>query len=145
MLRTICSWWPRICRIRWRHVSFRSTRRLRNSKGAYRSSGGLRLGAVLTASSEEAATQLADTLKGMVASLPPVAQGIQVDIDQINSQNVTLAMAITEEQLQAGLKTAAPVVAKAEPQPEPVAPKPAGPQIIRIYGLDGGTREIVMR
>ena len=114
-------------------------------EGGVSLSGGLRLGAVLSASSGEAAVQLADTLKGMVASLPPVAQGIQVNIDPINSQNVTLAMAITEEQLLAGLKTAAPVVAKAEPKPELVAPKPTGPQIIRIYGLDGGPREIVMR
>jgi hypothetical protein len=42
-----------------------------------------------------------------------------------------------------------PVVAKAEPKPEPkpepVAAKPAEPKVIRIYGLDEGTREIVMR
>lgn len=114
-------------------------------EGGVSLSGGVRLGAVLSASSEQAATQLAGTLKEMVASLPPVAQGIQVDVDPINSQNVTLSMAMTEEQLLAGLRTSAPVVAKAEPKPEPVASKPAGPQIIRIYGLDGGTLEIVMR
>ena len=98
--------------------------------------GGLRLGAVLSASSEEAAAQLAETLLQMVASLPPIARGIQVAIDQ---SNVTLAMAVSEEQLVAGLRPAAPV----KPQPEPITP--AGPQVIRIFGLDDGPREIVVR
>ncbi len=105
---------------------------------------GLRLGAVLSASSEDAATELADTLAQMVLSLPPVARGMQVAIDQ---NTVTLALAVSEEQLQADLRTttaaaAAPVV-KPAVQPEPA--KPAGPQVIRIFGLDGGPREIVMR
>lgn len=105
--------------------------------------GGLSLGAVLSASSEEAATALAETLKQMVLSLPPVARGIQVVIAQ---NDVTLALGLTSEQLAAGLRSSAPAVAKAEPKPEPLAaPKPAGPQMIRIFGLDGGPREIVMR
>ncbi len=104
--------------------------------------GGLSLGAALTASSEEAATQLAETLKKMVLSLPPVARGIQVATDQ---NSVTLSLAMSEQQLDAGLRTSTPVVAKAEPKPEPVVPKPAGPQVIRIFGLDGGPREILMR
>ena len=58
-------------------------------------------------------------------------------------------MAVSEAQLAAGLKTSAPVVAKAAPNPEPkmepVVAKPAGPQVIRIYGLDEGPRVIVMR
>jgi hypothetical protein len=104
--------------------------------------GGLSLGAVLSASSEEAATALADKLKQMVLSLPPVARGMQVAIDQ---NNVTLSLAVSEQQLDAGLRTSTPVVAQAAPKPERVAPKPAGPQVIRIFGLDGGPREIVMR
>lgn len=105
--------------------------------------GGLSLGAVLSASSEEAATALAETLKQMVLSLPPVARGIQVVIAQ---NDVTLALGLTSEQLAAGLRSSAPAVAKAEPKPEPLAaPKPSGPQMIRIFGLDGGPREIVMR
>jgi len=104
--------------------------------------GGLSLGAVLNTSSEDAAAQLAETLKKMVLSLPPVARGIEVGIDQ---KSVTLSLAVSEQQLDAGLKGGTPVVAKAAPKPEPVPAKPAGPQIIRIYGLDEGTREIVMR
>ena len=108
--------------------------------------GGLRLAAALTASSEAAAAQLAKTLQQMVASLPPAARGIEIAIDQ---KSVTLSLAVSEQELDAGLKGSAPVVApavaNAAPQPETAVPKPAGPQVIRIYGLDGGTREIVMR
>jgi hypothetical protein len=100
--------------------------------------GGLRLGAALSASSEEAAAKLAETLKQMVASLPPLVRGIDVRVDQ---KTVTMAMAVNEEQLLAGLRSTPP----AEPPP-PLPPlKPAGPQVIRIVGLDDGPREIVLR
>ena len=104
--------------------------------------GGLRLSAVLSASSDEAATQLAESLKQMVLSLPPMARGVQVSLDQAK---VTLALAVTEEQLAAGLKgnAEAPVaLAATAPKPEPL--KPPGPQIIRIFGLESGPREIVL-
>jgi hypothetical protein len=108
--------------------------------------GGLKLKAAFTTPSEEAADQLVETLKGMLVSMPLGTRGIELRIDQ---NNVTLSMAVTEQQLAAGLKTSAPVVAKAaptsEPKPEPVAPKPPPPQVIRIYGLDDGPREIVVR
>jgi hypothetical protein len=99
--------------------------------------GGVRMGAVFSAESEQAAGELADALRQSILMLPPMAQGIQVNIDH---NYVTLGMAITEEQLIAGLRTTT-VAAK----PEPVAPKPAGPQVIRIFGLDEGPREIVVR
>ena len=108
--------------------------------------GGLKLNAAFATSSEKAADQLVETLKGLLVSMPLATRGIQIGIDQ---NNVTLSMAVTEQQLAAGLKTSAPVVAKAAPKPEPkvepVAAKPAAPQVIRIYGLDDGPREIVMR
>jgi hypothetical protein len=110
--------------------------------------GGLSMGAVLSASSKEAATELAETLTQMVLSLPPVARGVQVNIDQNNAQNVTLALSVSEEQLQADLRTTTVAAAPkpAQPaKPEAVPGKPAGPQVIRIFGLDGGPREIVMR
>jgi hypothetical protein len=82
----------------------------------------------------------------MLVTMPLATRGIEIAIDQ---NHVTLSMAVSEQQLAAGLKTAATVVAKAapkpEPKPEPVAAKPAAPQVIRIYGLDEGPREIVMR
>jgi hypothetical protein len=114
---------------------------------------GLKLKAVFTSSSEDAADQMVETLKGMLVSMPLGTRGIEIAIDQ---NNVTLSMAVTEQQLAAGLKAAAPVVAKAEPvvakpepkpQPklEPATARPATPQVIRIYGLDDGPREIVVR
>jgi len=102
--------------------------------------GGVRMGAVFSVESEEAAGQLAETLKQSIAMLPPMARGIQVNIVQ---NNVTLGTAISEEQLVAGLRTN--TVAAAVPKPEVIAPKPAGPQVIRIFGLDSGPREIVVR
>ena len=112
--------------------------------------GGLKLKAAFTMSSEDAADKLVETLKGMLVSMPVATRGIEMRIDQ---NTVSLSMAVTEQQLAAGLKTTAPVVAKAAPKPEPkpepaatpVAVKPAAPQVIRIFGLDDGPREIVMR
>jgi len=103
---------------------------------------GLKLKAVFTSSSEDAADQMVETLKGMLVSMPLGTRGIEIAIDQ---NNVTLSMAVTEQQLAAGLRTTTPVVAKAAPKPEPAAAKPAAPQVIRIFGLDDGPREIVVR
>ena len=104
--------------------------------------GGLKLKASFTTPSEESADQLVETLKGMLVSMPVATRGIEIAIDQ---NNVTLSMTVTEQQLTAGLKTSVPVVAQAAPNPEPVAAKPAAPQVIRIFGLDDGPREIVVR
>jgi hypothetical protein len=104
---------------------------------------GLKLKATFLASSEEGANQLVETVKQTLISMPLATGGIEVRVDQ---NNVTLSMAVTEQQLLAGLKTTTPVVADAAPKAEPVvAAKPAAPQVIRIYGLDEGTREIKMR
>jgi hypothetical protein len=104
---------------------------------------GLKLKATFLASSEEGANQLVETVKQTLISMPLATGGIEVRVDQ---NNVTLSMAVTEQQLLAGLKTTTPVAANAAPKPEPVvAAKPAAPQVIRIYGLNEGTREIVMR
>ena len=97
------------------------------------------MGAVFSVESEEAAGELAEALKQSISMLPPMARGIQVNIVQ---NNVTLGMAISEEQLISGLRQT--TVAAAVPKPEIVAPKPTGPQVIRIYGLDSGPREIVL-
>ena len=101
--------------------------------------GGVRMGAVFSVESEEAAGELAEALKQSISMLPPMARGIQVNIVQ---NNVTLGMAISEEQLISGLRQT--TVAAAVPKPEIVAPKPTGPQVVRIYGLDSGPREIVL-
>ena len=108
--------------------------------------GGLNLKAVFATSSEEAANHLVGAMKETLVSLPLATRGIELRIDQTN---VTLSMAVSEAQLAAGLKQSEPAVAnataKVEPKMEPVTAKPAGPQVIRIYGLDEGPRAIVMR
>jgi len=113
--------------------------------------GGLKLKAAFTTSSDQAADRLVETLKGMMVSMPLVTRGIEIRIDQ---NNVTLSMAVTEQQLAAGLKTSTPAVAKIDPKTEskpepviavPVVAEPAAPQVIHIYGLDDGPREIVVR
>ncbi len=85
--------------------------------------GGLKLKAAFTTPSEEAADQLVETLKGMLVSMPVATRGIEVRIDQ---NIVSLSMDVTEQQLAAGLKTNAPVVAKVEPVAclKPVVAKP---------------------
>lgn len=120
-------------------------------EGAVSLQGGLRVGAVLNASSEDAAAKLAEILKQMVLSLPPVAQGLEVAVDH---NDVSLTLAVGEAQLLSGLRNTAPVPATpvqvaavpvaAKPEPKPVDTKPLGPQVVRIYGLDGGPREVVL-
>ena len=110
-------------------------------EGGVSLAGGLKLKAVFTTSSEDAADQLVGKMKGLLISLPLATQGIEVRIDQ---NTVTLSMAVTDAQLEAGLRPAQPPLAKAEPKPQPVPAKPAGPQVIHIYGLDEGPREVVI-
>jgi hypothetical protein len=68
-----------------------------------------------------------------------MAQGIQVNVEQ---SSVTLDLAISEKQLAAGLRK---TIIAAEPVSKPEVPKPTGPQVIHIFGLDEGPREIVIR
>ena len=108
-------------------------------EGSVALQSGVRMGAVFSVASEDAAGQLAEELKQSIAMLPPMARAIQINIVQ---NNVTLGMAISEDQLVAGLR--ATTVPAAASKPEVIAPKPAGPQVIRIFGLDEGPREIVL-
>jgi hypothetical protein len=109
-------------------------------EGAVSLQGGLRLGAILSASTDEAAAMLAEMLKQMVLSLPPVARGIEVGLDHTD---VRLTLAVSDAQLLSGLRSTSLKL----PEPaKPVPPvKPVGPQIVHIYGLDDGPREIVLR
>jgi hypothetical protein len=114
-------------------------------EGAVSLKDGLHLTGIFSVPSEEAANQLVEALKPSLIALPLVTKGIQIRIDD---NTVTLSMAVSEEQLRASLRatpTAIPtVVAKAAPAPAPAPVTPARPQVVRIYGLDEGTREIVL-
>ena len=104
---------------------------------------GLRLSALFSADSEDEAVELADAVKDTISSLPRDAQRIQVSIDQTR---VHVDLGLTPAQFLAALRPAAPSASTAEvaAKPAPVS-KPAGPQVIRIYGLEDGLREIVLR
>ncbi|HEY2844283.1 MAG TPA: hypothetical protein VGJ09_11560 [Bryobacteraceae bacterium] len=102
--------------------------------------GGLRMSAVFNVQNDETAAQLADELQQAIQMQPAMLRGIQVAIEQ---NNVILELAVSKQQLAAALRSSepTPVAEIAKPQPA----KPSGPQVIRIYGLDDGPREIVVR
>jgi hypothetical protein len=125
---------------------------------------GLRLDASLDAGSEEAAAFAADTITQSIPTLVSLAQNLKVTAE---ADHVILTLDVTPAEFAASLRTTrtaspAPV---ATPQPElppvltpgasavqpiqapPPAPepeKPVGPQIVHIYGLDDGPREILL-
>ncbi|HTS78677.1 MAG TPA: hypothetical protein VMG40_20870 [Bryobacteraceae bacterium] len=111
---------------------------------------GLSLEASIDAGSADNAAAIAESVRQSIPSLPDSAQSLQVKVD---ASNVSLSLELDQTQFTAGLRTApARAVAPqpAVPQPAAATPKPAqepapsGPQVIRIYGLDGGPREIVL-
>ena len=101
---------------------------------------GVQLDASLDAGSEDMAAIIAENIRQTIPGLPEVARGMKVVAE---ADHVLLTMDVSRAQLVAGLRQqeqpAAPVSA-APPDP----PIPAGPQVIRIFGLDEGTREIVL-
>lgn len=134
----------------------------RSFDGAVSVRDGLHVEAALDAGSDRAATEIAETLRRSIPGFPAIAQGLQVTV---NGGNVLLALQVNREQLAASLRKGEPVASPAplplpvEPPPAPVlatfslaapvvleppVPKPAEPQIIRIFGLDEGPREIVL-
>ena len=113
---------------------------------------GLHLEASITAESEQAAAKIAAALKQDVPQMPSMGGGFQIDA-QVNS--VRLAMEVTAVQLAAAMRKSepVPVLVAADVRPPaasaamPVSPKPpkvVPPQIVRIWGLDEGPREIIL-
>ena len=107
---------------------------------------GVVLEATLDAGSEENAASIADNLRQTLPSLPEVARGLKVEAQ---ADRVLLDLEVGRAQLIASMKGSpapapAPVAAPAPVEPPKPVPVPSGPQVIRIYGLDEGTREIVL-
>jgi hypothetical protein len=118
---------------------------------------GLHLEATLDAGSENAAQVIGETLRNSISSLPAVAHDLQVTVE---SQHVLLTLGVTQQNFTSGLRqpaTTAQPAASPTPfsVPAPIAspislaapaavpmPEPTGPQVIRIFGLDDGPREI---
>jgi len=113
---------------------------------------GVKLEASLDAGSEDAAAGIADTLRQSLPGLPQVARGMKIVAE---ADHVLLTLDASRDALIADLRPQGPTVATAvappastpavEPsKPADPSPTPAGPQVIRIYGLDEGVREIVL-
>jgi hypothetical protein len=135
--------------------------------------GGLELEAVLASRSEQEANASADKLRKTVPTLPAIARGLEVTVEE---DSVRLTLEATREQVIAALrapeaagepvqtiKVESPgqvvqvVVDKPEapklvfiekpvekPVEKIVVKEPEKPQVIRIVGLDEGPREIVL-
>jgi hypothetical protein len=144
----------------------------RSFEGAASVRYGLDLQGTLDAGSPQAAAEIAQTLERSIPTLPAVARGLQVKVSadtvmfslDVGREQLTAslrqvdtpptpepALAAASKPPKAGepstpselSKTAEPVNSNEIPKPgEPV--KPSEPQIIRIYGLDDGPREIVL-
>ncbi len=110
----------------------------RSFEGSVSLREGLRLEAALDGGSEQAAAEIAESLRQSIPSLPAVARGLQVTVA---TERVVLGLTVDREQFSASLRQPAAVV---PPAPPPEPPKSSGPQIIRILGLDDGPREILL-
>jgi hypothetical protein len=111
---------------------------------------GVQLEATLDSGSEDAAAVTAENLRQSIPDLPEVARGLKVVAE---ADHVLLTLEIPRAQLNASLRIPEEPVKPTElkqvqavkqTQPEPAPPIPAGPQVIRIFGLDEGPREIVL-
>ncbi|GEM_PF-1320615 len=125
---------------------------------------GVELDASLDAGSEDSAAVIAENLRHALPELPQIAQSMKVVAE---ADHVLLTLEVNRAQLAAGMKgaeappAAAPATNSAAPRAPAAAvaaapdtkivpriaspaPEPAGPQVIRIFGLDDGVREIVL-
>jgi hypothetical protein len=128
---------------------------------------GLQLEASLETGSEDAAEAVAASLRDVMPSLPVLARGMQVSVQE---HNVIMALQVGKDEFLAGLRPTeptlpapvpaaaqtaaivqpAPVIAQPALGEAPIAPvratpesaKPQEPLMIRIFGLDDGPREI---
>lgn len=107
--------------------------------GAVSVRNGLTAEASFAVVSPDAAEVIGESFRRQIPSLPSIAHGLRVNVDGIR---VDLALEATPEQLSAELRSAPAAVGSAPAALPPEPPKPAEPQVIRIFGLDGGTREI---
>jgi hypothetical protein len=113
--------------------------------------GGLHLDATVRTGTAPAAADIAESLTQSIPDMPGVAKGLQVSV---TGDRVLLGLDLNSDQLAASLRqpervpvpAPEPAVVPAPAAPAVVAekPKPPEPQVIRIFGLDEGPREIVL-
>jgi hypothetical protein len=126
---------------------------------------GLEMEAILSAASPQQATASAAKLRQTIPTLPAIARGLQVSAED---DAIFLSLAASREQIIAALRRPDPVptpvetirmetpkgvqqiaIEKPEPSVEKSVEKPVEKpveklQVIRIFGLDDGPREIVL-
>jgi hypothetical protein len=124
----------------------------RSFEGAASVHDGLELAGKLEAESPHAAAETAQILEQSIPDLPAVVRGLEV---KVAGDTVTFALRIDRDQLTASLRQAEPPpptqpAPRTEPVPaiapvaKPEPPTPSQPQVIHIFGLDDGPREIVL-
>jgi hypothetical protein len=103
---------------------------------------GLQMGASIDAGSANFASAVAENLRRSLPGMPAIARTMQIKVEQ---DSVLLSLYVTQDQLEAAmLPGEAPKPVATQPLiTKPVEePEPEGPQVIRIFGLDDGPREI---
>jgi hypothetical protein len=133
----------------------------RSFEGSVSVRNGLEMEAVLSAGSPQQATASAAKLRQTVPAFPAIARGLQVTAED---DAIFLSLAASREQIIAALRGPDPVPTPVEtirietpkgveqiaiekivpPIEKPVEKPVEKPQVIRIYGLDDGPREIVL-
>jgi len=99
---------------------------------------GLRAHGVFRTASAARAKGVAEHLRRLLPEMPAIVRSMGVEaVDD----EVKFDLAVTQTQLASGLKNPA----AAPEAPKTAEKKPEGPQVIRIFGLDDGPREIVMK
>ena len=99
--------------------------------------GGLRVDARYAMGSTEDALQSAQYFRDAAANFHAILRNIHIIAE---GESVLLKLDVTEDELDQYLR--APDVAVSEPPPPPATS--AGPKVVRISGLDDGTREIAL-
>ncbi len=103
---------------------------------------GLALDAALTTRTDQAARTLLARVRESLPDLPEVAHSLNLTLEP---NTLRLRLSVDREQLAQSLRERqkAPVARANQPPPEP--PVPPEKQVIRIYGLDEGVREIPLK
>ncbi len=106
---------------------------------------GLSVEASIDGGTEDNAAAIAESVRQSIPSLPEVAQSLEVKVD---GRNVFLSLEVDQAEFGEALRSApvaqVPQIIAPAPKPADAKPEPTGPRVIRIYGLDEGTREIVL-
>lgn len=103
---------------------------------------GLSLDAAITTKTDKAARFLLERMKKSIPDLPEVARGLNLTLEP---NTLRLQLTVDREELARSLREAQQAMVARANQPPPEPPVPPEKQVIRIYGLDEGVREIPLK